>query len=144
MAKDNLTVNWNNKYHYGIPDKDYQEVKERDTRCVYCDKKMYESKDSKDKRNWRTVEHLNYNPDWDSVRSFVEAGKSTTPIIAMCCFSCNASRGKKQILDWFEGKYCKDKKIYISTVSNVVKDFLKNKNEYENIFKTCPIKNNIK
>lgn len=136
-----MTDNWNNKYHYGIPDNDWEEIKKRDGDCIYCHKKMLEPKDSKDRRNWRTVEHLNYVKGWDSVKSFVEVGKSTTHIVGVCCWSCNSSRKDKSISDWFDSKYCIDHKISINSVSNVVKNFLKNKDEYEKIFKNCLVDN---
>ena len=44
--------------------------------------------------------------------------------IALCCVSCNASKGKKSLKDWMNGKYCKKKTITFESVSPLIKKFL--------------------
>lgn len=123
MAKD-----FNNKYHYGIPKQDLLAIKKRDINCVYCHKKILVPNSTNNRKDWATIEHLNYKSDWDSVKDFVTSGKSATSIVAMCCFSCNSSRGSRPIKLWFKTQYCKDKNITIDSVSSVVKEFI---NKYE-------------
>lgn len=41
--------------------------------------------------------------------------------IALCCCSCNASKGAKALATWINSNYCKKKKITIQTVADVVK-----------------------
>ena len=45
--------------------------------------------------------------------------------IALCCGSCNASKGTKCLEDWLAGKYCSKKGITKDNVAQVVKEYLK-------------------
>ncbi|MDA0376724.1 MAG: hypothetical protein O3A80_05480 [bacterium] len=81
--------------------------------------------------DWATIEHLNNRLDWDSVGCYVCAGKSVPTVIAICCGSCNSSRGSKSLRDWFKTKYCSDNRISSTTVSPVVNDYM---NQYESSF----------
>lgn len=64
--------------------------------------------------NKATVEHM----DDDSVTSPREDN------VAMCCGSCNSSRGRKTLTEWFESQYCKEKNINKSTVAKIVVAYL--------------------
>lgn len=97
---------------YGISEKDEDEIRSRDKSCVYCHKKM--------KRHFRkkgtpsdkaTIEHL-----YDGSPLFKN--------LAICCGSCNSSRGPKELLDWFESPYCKDNNINRITVSSVIRRYI--------------------
>ena len=78
------------------------------------------AKPSKDawRGDWATIEHLNHLPPWDNPKT-----------IAICCSSCNSSRGNKLITEWFESSFCKEKGINAQTVGQPVLAYIK---EYEN------------
>ena len=44
--------------------------------------------------------------------------------ICLCCVSCNASKGSKELTDWFKSPYCIKKGITADSVAIVVKNFL--------------------
>ena len=44
--------------------------------------------------------------------------------IARCCFSCNASKGAKELGAWLNSDYCKNKGITKNTVAQVIKQAL--------------------
>ncbi len=113
---------------YGIPPSDLDTVVDRDKDCVYCHKTMNQPSSGAFRGDWATIEHLNHRQDWDSVGSYVSEGKSVPTIIAICCSSCNSSRGSKSLRDWFRTNYCRDNKISYATVSQIVRDYI---NMYE-------------
>jgi len=100
---------------YGIPEKELKQIRARDKTCVYCHKKMTNSKNGGWRGDWATIEHLNHLPPWNNPKTVV-----------ICCGSCNSSRGNKTLLDWFQTKYCLDRNrnININTVAKVVKDYI--------------------
>lgn len=99
---------------YGLPDKDIELVRQRDVNCVYCNKEMAKPNPNIRRSDWATIEHLNHLPPWDNPKT-----------IAICCGSCNSSRGKKTILEWFESNYCKEKNISPLTVAEPVLTYIK-------------------
>jgi hypothetical protein len=44
--------------------------------------------------------------------------------IALCCRSCNSSKGVKPLAAWLDAPYCKKRNISKDTVAGVVKDAL--------------------
>lgn len=46
--------------------------------------------------------------------------------IALCCCSCNASKGAKELSIWIHSSYCMKNNINAETVSDVIKSALKN------------------
>ncbi len=96
--------NWN------IPNWLELKVIQRDINCVYCGIKF----DKKNKKNSATWEHI-----------INDAKIITEENIALCCCSCNASKGAKKLSDWLNSNYCNNKKININNVSLVVKRHLK-------------------
>ena len=102
------------KNRYGLPESEVDRVRQRDSLCVYCHKKMFNSDSCSDRRNLATIEHLNHLPPWDNPKT-----------IAICCQSCNSSRGDKPILEWFKSEYCKEKNITPSTVADPVLDYIR-------------------
>ena len=70
-----------------------------------------------------TIEHLNnivhINPD-ECARDC-----NTITTLAICCASCNTSRGAKHYWDWFESAYCVKNNINKKTVATVVKKYIK-------------------
>jgi hypothetical protein len=94
---------------YGLPEADLEAVRQRDKNCVYCHKEMLEPSPDAKRTDWATIEHLNHLPPWDNPKT-----------IAICCTSCNSSRGNKRIVDWFESRYCKERAISPATVAQPV------------------------
>jgi 5-methylcytosine-specific restriction endonuclease McrA len=111
-----LAATMSNKWN--IPDWIEKKVMERDKYCVYCNVEMKEYSHTKGTpRDKATFEHIdNYGSSSDENN------------IAMCCTSCNSSRGAKKLLDWFESPYCKKKNITKETVASPIKRYLEMKN----------------
>ena len=99
--------------NYGLPEEDVARVRARDRLCVYCQKEMVPPSKTAPRQNWATIEHLNHLPPWNNPQT-----------IAICCGSCNSSRGKKPLPKWFESEYCRIRKINFDTVAEPVKEFL--------------------
>ncbi len=98
---------------YGIPDEDLEKIRARDKNCIYCHKVMIYPSLGGNRRNWATIEHLNYLPPWDNPKT-----------VGICCGSCNSSRGKKKLTDWFKTQYCTDRNINKMTVAEPVKEYI--------------------
>jgi hypothetical protein len=113
--KEEQTKNQFRKNKYGIPELALQKIKKRDTICVYCRKVMTNAAVNNWNGDRATIEHLNHLPPWDNPNT-----------VAICCWSCNASRGKKTLPEWFKTKYCLDRNISEKTVAQPVRDYLVN------------------
>ncbi len=104
---------------WGIP-KDVEEfVKERDTQCVYCGILF-------------TYSVLSYKtrPTWEHIITDIRI--NGTDNIALCCGSCNASKGMKILEVWLTGKYCSTKGITKDSVADVIKEYLSRQNKPTN------------
>lgn len=99
---------------YGIPNKNLESIRKRDKDCVYCHKIMTNPSNGGLRGDWATIEHLNYLPPWNNPNT-----------VAICCGSCNSSRGIKKLLDWFKSAYCVERNINIETVAEPVKDYIR-------------------
>ncbi|MBU2649657.1 MAG: HNH endonuclease [Bacteroidetes bacterium] len=88
-------------------------VRERDTACVYCG--MVFSNEINSRKN---------KPSWEHIINDVRI--NGTDNVALCCMSCNASKGSKLLEVWLESDYCKKKEITVNSVADVVKSALKN------------------
>ncbi len=106
-----MSNNWN------IPTWLEKEVRERDTVCVYCGCEFTSSKISK--KSAASWEHI-----------VNDAQIITRENIALCCCGCNASKGKKELLDWLGSKYCKEKNITLKTVALIVKQAIVNDQQF--------------
>lgn len=100
--------------NWGIPIEVEKIVLSRDKYCVYCGINF--TKDDKSRKTKQSWEHI-----VNDIRI------NGTDNIALCCMSCNASKGAKLLEIWLESKYCKDKGITKDNVALVVKKALKNK-----------------
>ncbi|WP_262733009.1 HNH endonuclease [Gaetbulibacter sp. NE] len=101
---------------WGIPIEVENLVLSRDKSCVYCGVIFTKNDNSrKTKQSW---EHI--------VNDIRINGADN---IALCCMSCNASKGSKSLEVWLETKYCKEKGITKDKVALVVKEAIKNKPE---------------
>ena len=99
---------------YGLPKSEIERVRQRDAECVYCHKKMVRPGLDTKRQDWATIEHLNHLPPWNNPRT-----------IAICCCSCNSSRGRRMILEWFKSKYCIKRGINPNTVAQPVFDYIR-------------------
>jgi len=105
---------------YGIPEDDLKKIRERDKECVYCHKAMKEYPHTRGcPKDKATIEHFNYLPPWNNPAT-----------VAICCGSCNSSRGDNKLMDWFKKAYCIDKGINEKTVAQPVKEFISKRDIY--------------
>lgn len=96
---------------WGIP-KDVEElVKKRDTSCVYCGISFINSDFTHKTR-----------PTWEHIINDIRINGPDN--IALCCGSCNASKGTKFLSNWLNDKYGKTKEITKENVAYVVKEYL--------------------
>jgi hypothetical protein len=101
--------------NWGIPYELEKEVRRRDKYCVYCSIELKEHPLRKGTPGDKaTFEHIDND------------GLPSEQNIAMCCASCNASKGIKRLLDWFNTAYCKEKNINETTVAGIVKRYIAN------------------
>lgn len=96
---------------WGIPKHVEFIVLERDKKCVYCGVDF--DLTGLNRKTRKTWEHI-----INDIRINDESN------IALCCASCNASKGNKLLSLWLEGRYCLNKNINFNTVSNVVQEYL--------------------
>ena len=91
---------------WNIPDWLEKEVRKRDRNCVYCGIEF----DNSIKKTTASWEHI-----------INDAKIITLENICLCCISCNASKGAKELHNWINNsKYCKNKNITEETVAPVV------------------------
>jgi len=100
---------------WGIPDRLEEEVRDRDTVCVYCGIQMIEQAPlSGHRKSLATWEHI-----------INDENIVTRENIARCCVACNSSKGTKNLTDWLQTNYCKRRGINKNTVAEVVKEALR-------------------
>ena len=97
---------------WGIPKDVEALVKQRDLSCVYCGISFTNS----------VLTHKT-RPTWEHIINDIRINGPDN--IALCCGSCNASKGTKLLKDWLNGQYCTAKGITKDTVATVVKEFLR-------------------
>lgn len=102
-----MANNWN------IPDWLENEVRARDTSCVYCRKPFTPSNISK--KSAASWEHI-----------INDETIITRENIALCCCGCNASKGQKKLSVWLKSKYCIEHGITEKSVANIIKQAIKN------------------
>lgn len=102
---------------WNIPNWLEWEVIARDVCCVYCGIEFGSCGTRKSQASW---EHITNN-----------ARIITRENIAICCISCNASKGAKLLAEWIHSTYCKNKNITPQSVSDVVKRALLQAPRYE-------------
>ena len=102
-----MANNWN------IPKEMEKEIRERDKACVYCGNKFLSYKES-----------VKASASWEHIIN--DEKIITLTNICLCCRSCNASKGQKQLSVWLQGKYCKDKGITPNTVAPIIKQAIAN------------------
>ena len=97
---------------WGIPKIVEELVRQRDLNCVYCGISF----------NTNTYSYKT-RPTWEHIINDIRINGPDN--IALCCGSCNASKGKKILTEWLYGKYCLTKGITKDNVSTIVKQHLK-------------------
>jgi hypothetical protein len=100
--------------NYGLPEEALRSIRARDTTCVYCHKAMTNHRIRGKYGDCATIEHLNRFPPWNNPAT-----------VAICCGSCNSSRGDKKLLDWFETTYCRERNISVETVAEPVREYIR-------------------
>ena len=96
---------------WGIPKEVEDFVKKRDLSCVYCGVQFTSSNDSYKSR-----------PTWEHIINDIRINGPEN--VALCCGSCNASKGTKKLEEWLESKYCITKGITRYSVAAVVKEHI--------------------
>ena len=95
--------------NWGISDAIERAVRSRDKSCVYCQRGF-----SAAQRGRRpTWEHIDNNEQ--------HRGEEN---IALCCESCNASKGAKKLLEWLGSPYARKNNIRRDTVAPVVQRYI--------------------
>ena len=102
---------------FGIPSVVEERLRARDTRCVYCRTRF----SRRSRKNWPSIEHLSEEPPFHWSDGLKEDG------LGICCTSCNSSRGRKKLHDWFQSPYCRERARPINTltVAAVVRRYLR-------------------
>lgn len=98
---------------WNIPINLENEIRQRDKKCIYCGNSFTSVQVSK--KSSATWEHI-----------INDAKIITRENIALCCCSCNSSKGSKKLSVWLESKYCIEKRINYNTVSLIVKKAIQN------------------
>ncbi len=98
---------------WNIPAPLEQEIRMRDTLCVYCGTKFTPTKVSK-----KTA------ASWEHIIN--DARIITRENIALCCCGCNASKGQKKLSIWLQSKYCIERNITPENVAPIIKEAIKN------------------
>ncbi len=94
-----MANNWN------IPDWLEKKIINRDKRCVYC--RVVFKRNHRDRATWEHIDNDEHN--------ICERN------IALCCNSCNASKGSKKLYDWLISPYCRRNKINKKSVAVIIK-----------------------
>ncbi len=100
---------------WNIPDWLEKEVRSRDVGCIYCGAVFGSTPGRGSLASW---EHI--------VNDAKIVGRHN---IALCCRSCNSSKGAKLLADWLGSAYCSRRGIGAESVADVVKLALENKPE---------------
>jgi hypothetical protein len=90
------------------------EVRERDRFCIYCGLEFEAVLGSGSLASW---EHI-----------INDARIVTRENIALCCRSCNASKGQKTLSAWLTTAYCAGKGITPTSIAEVARKILAKEN----------------
>ncbi len=94
---------------WNIPNWLENEICNRDKNCIYCWIKF----DIESRKNKATWEHI-----------INDATIITRENIALCCCSCNASKGAKVLSNRLNSKYCKNRNITAKNIAPVAQQAL--------------------
>jgi hypothetical protein len=93
---------------WGIPADVEGRVSARDLACIYC-RRPFGPKDGP--RGQRA--------SWEHIINDVNL--STDQNIALCCISCNASKGAKSLRRWLESRYCRLRGIDATNIAPIAR-----------------------
>jgi hypothetical protein len=96
---------------WNIPEALEVEVIERDQACVYCGRLFASATRRGERKSW---EHI-----------INDATLVNRDNIALCCISCNASKGAKDLAVWLETSYCRNRAIHAGTIAPVAQAALR-------------------
>jgi hypothetical protein len=93
---------------WNIPGWLEQDIRARDSRCIYCGVEF--GSNPADRRG---------RPSWEHIIN--DAKIITRENIALCCMGCNASKGAKSLPAWLRSKYCVARGITVDSVAPVAR-----------------------
>jgi len=96
---------------WNIPKPLEVEVRKRDQACIYCGCRFATASKRGERMSW---EHI-----------INDARLVTRENIALCCISCNASKGTKELSAWLETMYCRNRRIHAGTVAPIAQAALR-------------------
>jgi 5-methylcytosine-specific restriction endonuclease McrA len=89
-----------------------KEILERDKYCVYCGTLFGSGSAKGSLASWEHIVN--------------DANIITRENIALCCRSCNSSKGAKILADWLKSEYCRRRGIDSEHIADIVKRSLRN------------------
>jgi hypothetical protein len=84
-----------------------EEVSARDKACIYCG------------GNFAAASKRGQRMSWEHIIN--DATLVNRENIALCCISCNASKGAKELWAWLESTYCRNRGIHLGTIAPVAR-----------------------
>jgi hypothetical protein len=96
---------------WGITKEVEEFVKKRDANCIYCGVEFVSNNTS-----------AKLSSSWKHIINDIRLNNSDN--IALCCRSCNASKGIKKFEDWLQSNYCNNKGINHNNVALVARKYL--------------------
>ncbi|QDV54612.1 hypothetical protein Mal33_05670 [Rosistilla oblonga] len=99
---------------WGIPLDMETAIRERDQACVYCGIAFLKADANGGSRKRVAT--------WEHIEN--DARIVTLENIALCCNSCNASKGAKELVVWLASDYCQRESISGDSVASVVQAHL--------------------
>lgn len=93
---------------WSIPAELEAQVRARDTECIYCRVSFHMATEQRGRR-----------PSWEHIVN--DASIVNQANIALCCISCNASKGAKTLQSWLTSKYCQRRRISEESIAPVAR-----------------------
>src|SRR5690606_16903720 len=98
---------------WNIPPGLERDVRKRDLSCIYCGVVFSDPPNSRGEA-----------ASWEHIIN--DASIITPDNIALCCCSCNASKGRRPLGEWLRSAYCQRRGITKETIAAVAKVALSN------------------
>ena len=92
---------------WNIPADLEREIEVRDQSCIYCHQAFASATKRGQRRSW---EHI-----------INDAALVSRENVALCCISCNASKGVKLLTVWLESRYCRSRGIHAGSIAPVAR-----------------------
>ena len=84
----------------------------RDRNCIYCQRPFVGNEGPRGQRK-----------SWEHIIN--DEGLVSQENIALCCISCNASKGAKLLSAWLQSKFCLQREITSESISEVARAALR-------------------